>query len=129
MGQPTHRVSYEVEFGLLDQALESKKGARVKVRSLDSGQHLRQRLHSARRVDRRDSTRLYDPDHPAHGQSAYDKLVCRIKKVNAQWWLYIEQRNAETFEVEEIEENNPTITPPEEVVEIEAPPRSFRRTF
>ena len=118
MTLPTHRVSYQVEYGILDKALSGEIGARVKLPSLDAATHLRARVHQARKIDRDENRAAYEEDHPMHGQSVYDKLVCRIKQVDGHPYLYLEQRNAESFEIEVLGEVLEEPPPPMEVAEV-----------
>ena len=118
MTLPTHRVSYQVEYGILDQALSGEIGARVKLPSYDAASHLRARIHQARKIDRDENKEAYDEGHHMHGQSIYDKLVCKIKSLEGAVYLYLEQRGSEHFEVEVL--GDPV--EPEVEPEVEPPP-------
>jgi hypothetical protein len=97
---PTHRISYQVEYNILEQALNDELGARVRMPSIEAATHLRARIHQARKIDRDENREAFDEGHPMHGQSIYDKLVCRLKQVKGNHYLYVEQRNAQNFEIE-----------------------------
>jgi len=106
MTLPTHRVSYQVEYDILDKAVGDELGARIRMPSIESATHLRSRIHQARKIDRQENTEAYDEGEPMHGQSVYDKLVCRIRQKNGKVYLYIEQRSAESFEIEPLSADN-----------------------
>jgi hypothetical protein len=126
MTLPTHRVSYEVEYGILDKAVNDEVGARIKLPSLDAAVHLRARIHQARKIDRDENKNAFNEGHPMHGQSIYDKLVCRIKQFDGRAYLYIEQRNAENLEIETLSEPE---QPPMEVHEVLVAEVIKRRKF
>jgi len=84
--------------------------------SVEAAIHLRSRIHQARKIDREENKDAYEEGHPMHGQSNYDKLVCRIKSSNNHTYLYLEQRNAENFEVEPLSEDRPEPMQVHEVV-------------
>lgn len=131
MTLPTHRVSYQVEYDLLDKALNDELGARIRMASVEAALHLRARIHQARKIDRKENREAYDEGHPMHGQSIYDKLVCRVKQSEGHVYLYLEQRNAESFEVEILsdEPDEPAPTLPMEVHEVVVAEPIKRRGF
>lgn len=63
---------------LLDSALESSSGIRVKGLSLSKAKQLRQQLHSLRTLERRKSAKAFPLDDPRSGTSAYDALLTEI---------------------------------------------------
>lgn len=128
MTLPTHRVSYQVEYEILDKALGDEIGARIRMPSLEAAAHLRARIHQARKINREESKEAYEESHPLHGQSIYDKLVCRLKQTDGHTYLYIEHRNAENFEVEPLSEADEP-APPMEVHEVVVTETIKRRGF
>jgi hypothetical protein len=128
MTLPTHRVAYQVEYDILDKAVGHDLGARIRMPSIEAASHLRARIHQARKIDRNENLDLYDPGEPMHGQSIYDKLVCKIKDTKGKVYLYIEQRNAENFEVEFLEPDEPQ-RPPMQVAEVVVTEPLKRRAF
>jgi hypothetical protein len=127
---PTHRVSYQVEYDILDKALGQELGARIRMPSLEAATHLRARVHQARKIDREENRDAYDEGHPMHGQSIYDKIVCRLKQVKGHAYLYLEQRNAQNFEVEPISpEDVGNSHPPMEVSEVVVTEPIKRRSY
>lgn len=129
MTLPTHRVSYQVEYDILDKALADEVGARIRMPSIEAATHLRARIHQARKIDRVENREVYEEGHPMHGQSQYDKLVCRLRQTEGNVYLYIEQRNAESFEVEPLSENDEPDHPPMEVGEVVVTEPLKRRGF
>lgn len=119
MTLPTHRVSYQVEYGILDKALNDELGARVKMPTWEAANHLRSRVHQARKIDRVQNTDAYPEGHQMHGQSIYDKLVCRIKQHKGYHYLYIEQRSAEDLTVERLSADEPQVNHEEEPAPME----------
>ena len=128
MTLPTHRVSYQVEYDILDKALADEIGARIRMPSIEAATHLRARIHQARKIDRVENIDAFPEGNPMHGQSVYDKLVCRIKQNDGHIYLYLEQRDAENFEVEPLSKDlaeyehivgeDDETTPPMEVHEV-----------
>jgi hypothetical protein len=75
----------------MDAALDDPVGVRLQVPDLDAAYNLRLRLNQARKLDRDQNKKIHEPDSPMHGRSEYDRLVFRIKAVNGQRFLYVEQ--------------------------------------
>jgi|SRR5215472_2194787 len=117
MGYPTSTIAYSDCYEAFDRALEHPKGAKVPCESRDAAERLRTRMHYARRLHRNDNAQIYpDPDHPLHGRSPYDSIVCKIKLINDQWWLYMEPIQSFAEIIEPIEDE-----PEDEVVGVEEP--------
>jgi hypothetical protein len=130
MTLPTHRVSYKVEYDILDKALGDELGARIRMPSIEAATHLRARIHQARKIDRDENTEAYEEGHQMHGQSIYDTLVCRLKQQDGRIYLYIEQRNAESFDIEPLShETDEPDRPPMEVGEVVVTEPLKRRAF
>jgi len=87
----TSPLAYEDCRQAMDAALDDPVGVRLAVPDLDAAYNLRLRLNQARRLNRDDNKKLYEPDHPMHGRSMYDRLVFKIKQLNGQRFLYLEQ--------------------------------------
>ena len=121
MSLSNSRKSYDDCFKLLDAALDEARGIRVEVASTDVANYLRMRIHHARSIDRSDNAKTYtDPDHPLHGRSEYDALVCRIEPANGHAWLWLDKQKVEIGRIERIEEGA-QIAAPEPVLMIEGP--------
>lgn len=78
-------------FDALDRALDDTHGIRLRVVDFAAGNFFRMRLHQARKLDRENNAKTYEPDHPMHGRSNYDKLMVRIKNQRGAFFVYIEQ--------------------------------------
>lgn len=104
MATSPSRLSYSDAFDILDEALNNSKGIRVEVPDDGAGMHLRVRLHSARMIDRKDNLSEYPEGHKLHGRSIYDQLVCRVRKQNERWWLYIERFSTNNLNIQPLGE-------------------------
>lgn len=63
-----------------EQALGNSQGIRIKFTTPSAAIHFRMRLHQYRKLDRESNAKIYpDPNHPNHGTSMYDPIVCRIQ--------------------------------------------------
>ena len=121
MSLSNSRLAYDDCFKLLDAALDEPRGIRVEVADEDKAGYLRKRIHQARAIDRADNARTYtDRDHPLHGRSPYDILVCRIEPANGHAWLWLDKQKVEIGRIERIEEGA-QIAAPEPVLMIEGP--------
>lgn len=100
------RLAYNDVFPLLDKALAEPKGIRLRFASQELAWHFRLRLHTARRIDRKDNQMIYpDLEHPMHGRSIYDDIAARIRPDGEEGvWLYLEKISAREFEVESLSE-------------------------
>lgn len=89
------KAAYTDCFDLFDRALDAPNG--IRKRATDDGQalNLRQRLHYARTLKRRESFEVYPPDSPHYGTSPYDNLIVQVKQDDGAWWVYIKPRLAE----------------------------------
>lgn len=102
MSLSNSRLAYTAEYSLLDRAVEAERGIRIEVPSIDAAYYLRMRIHHARSIDRADNKNTYqDQQHPLHGRSPYDILVCRIEG-EAPAWVYLDKVKVEIGTVEEI---------------------------
>jgi len=81
---------------VLDRAIESANGVRVKQESSGKARNFVQRCYTFRALDRQRNSKLYDPSDPNHGTSPYDVLV--IRQVENEVFI----TKGEEFEVEEL---------------------------
>src|SRR5262245_66125607 len=109
MTASTSRLAYSDCFDLMDRAMDSRVGIRVPMRRKDSiidnrgaAWQLRTRLHSARRIDRKDNTHIYEQGHPLYGRSRYDELCVRIYEENGTPYVYLEKRLIQEYQIEEL---------------------------
>ena len=63
---------------LLDRALEEEHGLAVTCKNHGEAMALRSRLHWLRQQDRDANAITYEANHPLHGHSAWDNLICRV---------------------------------------------------
>lgn len=102
------RFAYKDCYELMDKALESPTGIKVRIDGIAGWNHawrLRLRLHSARRIDRKDNAIAFpEIDHPMHGRSEYDTLYVTLDRGEACTWLKIQKIDALKYEVHDIEE-------------------------
>lgn len=96
MSLSNSRHSYTDCYEVLERALEDPAGIRMRIKDLASAETFRARLHYARKLKQKDTERIYEPDSPLHGITPYDALVCRIKTIDGQTYIYIEHRQTPT---------------------------------
>lgn len=98
------RFSYGDCYDLMDKALADPKGIRIKFNSWGDALHFRLRLHTARRIDRKDNLDVFPAEHAMHGKSPYDPLIMRLKRTadGEVTWLRLEKVDAREFEVESL---------------------------
>lgn len=86
------KISYETEYEVLDQALDSPAGLGVPVLSRSEGHAYQNRLNYARQLDRDESLERLTAADPMFGKSVYDVLTTSLKQVEGKWWVYITLR-------------------------------------
>lgn len=126
------RFSYGDCFDLMDKALADDKGIRIKFEAYGEALHFRLRLHTARRIDRKDNLEVYPADHAMHGKSPYDPIIMKIKgSSDGKWWLRLEKVDAREFEVESLSDPGPEpeleLKSPDRVVSIRPRPDVLKR--
>ena len=100
----TSRLAFSDCFDLMERAINDAKGIRVKFASYEDAFNYRLRLHSARKIDRKDNLEAYHENHPMHGRSPYDRLTVRIRRFDGGAWLRLERLDAREFEIESLSE-------------------------
>lgn len=103
MTMPTSRLAYYDCYEILDKAIDSPRGIRLRFATEGAARHFRTRLHKARQINRLDNAETYDPSHALHGRSEYDPLTVKLRPNGEGWVLEIEPLNT-SMEIEEIEE-------------------------
>lgn len=101
MTTPTSRLAYKPYYEILDRALASERGVRIRVSDRGAANQMRVRLHTARSLARDLSREMYDVGDPKHGISAYDELTVRVQNDGDDIVVVIEP-NAILGEIEEI---------------------------
>lgn len=106
MTTPKNRMSYTDVLEVFQKALDDERGIRVPFKSYSEARKYQTRLHSARAVDRLENKRTYpEPDHPLHGQSAYDILQVAIRMgEDGTHFVYIEKKSSLIGEIESLSE-------------------------
>jgi hypothetical protein len=94
MSTSNSRHAFEDCYDLLDRALESNTGVRMKMRVGEVAEQWRVRLHRARQLSRDENRERYQPDDPNYGKSVYDNLVVSMRQVDGAWWIYITTRES-----------------------------------
>jgi len=63
-----------------NRALAAERGIVIECETEGQANQLRQRLNTYRVRIRTLNTKVYPEDHPMHGKSQWDHLICRIPK-------------------------------------------------
>lgn len=85
MGSPTKSLLAYSDCGaIFGRALDSKKGVLIECESHGAAVNLRTRLNTYRKLDRKYSMRMYQPDDPKYGHSDFDVFVVRIARKGAE---------------------------------------------
>jgi len=95
-------LAYDDVKRLLDQALMSEKGLRVRFETHGKAIQFRHRLNHFRKLDRRESTKIYTKGDPLFGRTVYDKLEFRVTESDDRGSLDILKRDAIEFDVIEL---------------------------
>lgn len=91
MPMPLSPLAYTDCYQLFDAAVADPKGARVCKGKKEAAEHFRFRCNYARKINRDENARTYEPDHPMHGKSEYDKVTLTLREdTEGQWWVYAE---------------------------------------
>src|SRR5215831_4905652 len=109
MGTSNSRLAFSDCYELMEKAMEDPKGIRIKFATEQDAWLYRLRLHSARKIDRRDNMDNYEVGHGMHGKSIYDTLIMRLRQVKGDsgaWWLNIEKLTIDGLEIESLSEAN-----------------------
>lgn len=83
----------------LERALKSTKGIRLTFKTVKEARRFALRVHTFRVLDRRDSEKIYMPDHSMYGHSPYDPLVVSLREnvVEIGPWI-LDERIVEEIE-------------------------------
>lgn len=110
MTSSNSRLSYEDCFAIMDRALSSSAGLRLRFKEHGDAIHLRLRCHCARSIDRADNKQTYaapnpetgDAGHPMWGRSVYDDLVIKVRLRQGVTFADILIRSKSEYEIEEL---------------------------
>lgn len=92
-------TSYPDIRAALDKALDSPKGVRLSFEDKKAAVTFCGRVHSFRWRDRKENQKIYSPDDPMFGRSAYDPLM--LKRVN-ETTVDVVKLEAVEFSLEEL---------------------------
>lgn len=97
--------SYQDCRDLFEKADEDQKGCRIFIGDQGQANHFVMRLHQARELIRKENRQLYEPGHPMHGTSTFDKFKCSKKPDrNGDYWVYVEKIELDLGAVENLSE-------------------------
>lgn len=112
MTLPTSRLAYSDCYDAFDKAVADRKGIRISMRDEAQATYYRMRLNQARKIDRRENAKVYEPGHPMHGCSPYDAIVIRLlpevdddEVPTGNWWLYLQKQEIIPGIVESLSED------------------------
>ena len=95
-------LSYADVRELLDRALASDRGLRVRLGTTGACHNLRQRMGYFRRLDRRENKKVYDDSHILHDRSQYDTLIFRIGQDEKGHYVDLVKASGDSFDTEEL---------------------------
>lgn len=102
MSLSTSRQAYADCYEVFDAAMENDAGVKVKMQSEDAAYFFRMRMHQARSLVKKDNSRIYPDDHPLYGASEYDRLAVKIRKLNGDFYIWVEPHGVQRGEIEPI---------------------------
>lgn len=102
MTTSTSRFAYEDCYALYEQAIADPKGIRIPFDTYGEAKQIQMRLNRARVIDRAENRKIYHPDDPMFGRSAYDGIQCKIQSTDGRHWVFMERIDAREFEVESL---------------------------
>lgn len=78
MPLPATSASYRDCERVLNHALDQEKGLRIDFPTIQQAQSYRHRLNSCRSILRKESRRIYPPDHKDFGRCPFDHFIFRL---------------------------------------------------
>ena len=96
-------LAYDDLKGLLDKALMTEKGLRVRFETYGKAVQFRHKLNHFRKIDRRESTKIYMKGDPLFGKTIYDKLEFRVHGDEERGAIDILKREAIQFDIIELD--------------------------
>jgi hypothetical protein len=99
MPQASSINSYPDIRKVLDQAMTSAKGLRLRFPTHEESVLFKGRVHSFRSIDRKENRKIYPEHHPMYGRSVYDPLM--VKTEDSTTVIIIKLDEA-SFNIEEI---------------------------
>lgn len=106
MALPKSMLAYtdcqEVFSRAADSAEKGGPGVRVRLASWADANYFRMRMNNARAINRRDNAEIYSPGDPLYKASLWDALMVTIKRVDGEFYVYVEPHGVQLEKVEEI---------------------------
>src|SRR5215472_7384939 len=79
------------------------KGIKIKFKRLNAAEHLRSRIHQARKIDRKENMRVFKEGDPMYGRSEFDNIVTRIGRDGSDtFWLNLIRRDRQIYGIESL---------------------------
>lgn len=78
MGHNKSPIAFDDCRAIMNRALASERGIEIECGKKPEAFRMRARCYEARSQDREASKKIYQPDDPQYGQSAWDRLVIRL---------------------------------------------------
>lgn len=124
MSISTSRLSYLDCYAVYDKAVADEEGVRVLMPDLDKATHFRMRMHTARKINRKDNADVYEVGHPMHAASEYDPFVIRLRPAsNGSWWVYVQHQKIDLNEVQPLSQVQELLpSPRQEMIEAKPAP-------
>jgi len=86
----TARAAYTDCYDFYSAAADTTGGIRIPVGTSKDAQTLQMRMNMARQIQRNESRRVYQSDHPLYDVSEFDDLKVQIREdTTGEWWMYI----------------------------------------
>ena len=106
MPLPKSMIAYEDCREVYERAAESAEaggpGVRVRLATWADANYFRMRMNNCRAINRRDNADIYDPGDPLYKGSLWDALMVTIKRVDGEFYVYVEPHGIKLDGVEEI---------------------------
>lgn len=96
--RPSTLLAYSDVREVLDRALTTDRGIRIKLDSHTTANNFKQRCNKLRVMDREQNMSIYEKDHQLYGVSVYDELTIN----NFENVLTIRKRSDAPLDIEEL---------------------------
>lgn len=104
MTLPLTPAAYEDCYKLFALAITYPTGVRTPFPSESAARHFQNRMHTARKLQRDQSRRVYPPDNPLYDTSEFDSLQVQLRFADDEWWIYVRPHGVKLSHVEIIDE-------------------------
>lgn len=103
MGSATNLSSYDDVSGLLDEAIQTEKGTRVRVETMGEARNLAQRCNACRSNYRKRSKRNSEPESRDYGTTPWDGLRISPVEEAGSYYVYLRKYSGLTYTTEELD--------------------------